>query len=102
MIASTSSVLAAYLPPAFAREVYGAPETVTGGVFAPKGLARRVDGGFLVSGRWAFASGCSHCQWLMGGCFVEGAAGRETVASGAPDIRLLLFPREEAKIVDTW
>ena len=38
----------------------------------------------------------------MGGCFVEGEAGRETIAGGVPDIRLLLFPREEAKILDTW
>jgi alkylation response protein AidB-like acyl-CoA dehydrogenase len=102
MIASTSSVLAAWLEPDVARLVYGPPDAISGGVFAPRGVAKRVPGGFRVSGRWAFASGCSHCAWLMGGCFVEGEAGREAAAGGAPDIRLLLFPREEAKILDTW
>jgi alkylation response protein AidB-like acyl-CoA dehydrogenase len=102
MIASTSSVLAAYLAPDAARLVYGPEDAVSGGVFAPRGVAKRVAGGFRVSGRWAFASGCSHCGWLMGGCFVEGESGRETAAPGVPDIRLLLFPREEAKILDTW
>jgi alkylation response protein AidB-like acyl-CoA dehydrogenase len=118
MIASTSSVLAAWLEPEVARLVYGPPDAISGGVFAPRGVAKRVAGGFRVSGRWAFASGCSHCAWLMGGCFVEGEAGREATAGGgreatagggreataggAPDIRLLLFPREEAKILDTW
>jgi alkylation response protein AidB-like acyl-CoA dehydrogenase len=102
MIASTSSVLAAWLPPETARLVYGPEGSISGGVFAPRGLARRVDGGFRVSGRWAFASGCSHCAWLMGGCFVEGEGGRETLAPGVPDVRLLLFPREQAKILDTW
>jgi alkylation response protein AidB-like acyl-CoA dehydrogenase len=102
MIASTSGVLAAYLPPDLAKLVYGSPDAISGGVFAPRGVARRVAGGFRVTGRWAFASGCAHCSWLMGGCFVEGETGRETLAGGVPDIRLLLFPREEAKIVDTW
>jgi len=102
MIASTSSVLAAWLEPAVARLVYGPADAISGGVFAPRGTAKRVAGGFRVSGRWGFASGCSHCAWLMGGCFVEGEAGRESAAGGVPDVRLLLFPREEAKIVDTW
>jgi alkylation response protein AidB-like acyl-CoA dehydrogenase len=95
-------VLAAWLEPAVARLVYGAADAISGGVFAPRGTAQRVAGGFRVSGRWGFASGCSHCAWLMGGCFVEGEAGRESAAGGVPDVRLLLFPREEAKIVDTW
>jgi alkylation response protein AidB-like acyl-CoA dehydrogenase len=102
MIASTSSVLSAYLPPESARLVYGAESAVSGGVFAPRGVAVRTAGGFRVSGRWAFASGCTHCTWLMGGCFVDGPDGRATTAGGIPDIRLFLFPREEAKILDTW
>jgi indole-3-acetate monooxygenase len=102
MIASTSSVLSAYLPPESARLVYGPASAVSGGVFAPRGVAVRTAGGFRVSGRWSFASGCTHCTWLMGGCFVDGPAGRETIGGGIPDIRLFLFPREEAKIVDTW
>ena len=102
MIASTSSLLAAYLEPQTARLVYGPPDSISGGVFAPRGAAKRVPGGFRVSGRWGFASGCSHCAWLMGGCFVEGEAGRETTGGGVPDIRLMVFPREEAKILDTW
>jgi alkylation response protein AidB-like acyl-CoA dehydrogenase len=102
MIASTSSVLSAYLPPESARLVYGPASAVSGGVFAPRGVAVRTAGGFRVSGRWSFASGCTHCTWLMGGCFVDGPDGRETIAAGIPDIRLFLFPREEAKILDTW
>jgi alkylation response protein AidB-like acyl-CoA dehydrogenase len=102
MIASTSSVLAGYLEPEAARRVYGPPDAISGGVFAPRGVARRVPGGFRATGRWAFASGCRHARWLMGGCFVEGEGRRETTAAGVPDVRLLLFPHEEAKILDTW
>lgn len=61
MIGATSGVIAAYLPADAAREIYGAnPRVVTGGVFAPRGAATPVEGGYTVDGRWSFASGCQH------------------------------------------
>ena len=41
MIAATTSSLAVFLPPAAAREIYGDPAVVTGGVFAPNGTRPR-------------------------------------------------------------
>src|SRR3954470_6629051 len=70
-IGATSGLLAAYLPEDSAREIYGDPRAVSGGVFAPRGRATRVDGGYRVTGRWPFASGCQHCSWLMGGVLIE-------------------------------
>lgn len=96
MIGATSGVVAAYLPEDAAREIYGTrPDVVSGGVFAPQGRAVPVDGGYRLSGRWAFASGCEHCDWLMGGALV-GADG------AAPEARMLLFPAREARVLDTW
>lgn len=102
MIASTTSALAAWLEPAAAREIFSAPGAVTGGVFAPSGRARRTDGGFTVSGRWSFGSGCQHCTSLLGGAIVSNDAGPERTAQGRPDIRLCFFPAEEVEILDTW
>ena len=39
MIGATSGVTAAYLPTAVAREIFGPPEMISGGVFAPMGRA---------------------------------------------------------------
>lgn len=103
MIGATSAVVAAYLPEAAAREIYGLdPLVVTGGVFAPSGTAAVVDGGYRVRGRWAFASGCEHCAWLMVGAVVTEGGKPRLSASGVPQTRLLLFPRDEVEIVDTW
>ena len=52
-IAITSSLLAAYLPAESRAELFGDGEGVAAGVWAPRGKARSVDGGVVVSGRWA-------------------------------------------------
>src|SRR5690242_3546180 len=56
-IAATSSLLGGWLAPEALTEVFGDPDNVAAGVWAPRGAARSVDGGFRVSGRWAFCSG---------------------------------------------
>ncbi len=101
-VSATSGMLAAYLPTEHAREVYGDPRGVAGGVFAPKGRAVAGPDGLRASGRWAFSSGCEHCDWLMGGCLVERDGEVVRLESGAPDVRLLLFPAAEVKVIDTW
>jgi alkylation response protein AidB-like acyl-CoA dehydrogenase len=102
MIGATSGLVSAYLPDAFAREIYADPTLVTGGVFAPSGKAVAVEGGYEVSGRWAFASGGEHCAWLMGGCIVSANGAPRLLASGAPDPRMMLFPAAEVEVIDTW
>ena len=57
-IAATSGLLAGYLPEEGARAIYADPATMVAGVFAPRGRAIPEPGGYRVSGRWPFASGC--------------------------------------------
>ena len=96
MIATTSGLMSAFLPPDVAREVYAAPDAITGGVFAPMGRATPVDGGLRVRGRWPFCSGCEHSQWILGGVMVE------TQDPARPELRSVLFHRDELEIHDTW
>jgi alkylation response protein AidB-like acyl-CoA dehydrogenase len=103
MIGATSGVTSAYLPDDAAREIYGSdPETVTGGAFAPLGKATVVAGGFRLTGRWPFASGCEHCAWLMGGSIVLDGGKPRLLPGGTPDNRLMLLPAAEVRILDTW
>lgn len=101
-IGATSGLLAAYLPEATAAEIYGPPRVISGGVFAPRGRAIATEGGYRVTGRWPFASGCTHCDWLMGGCVVERDGEVEKLPSGMPDVRLVVAPAAEVQIHDTW
>lgn len=102
-VAATSGILAAYLDDAHAHEVFGDPMSCAGGVFAPKGRAAAARPGTLeVSGRWSFASGVQHCDWLLGGCVVADGEGVRTLDSGAPDVRMVLVPAAQARVIDTW
>ena len=102
-VAATGGVLAAFMEPDAAREVYGDGRGWVAGVFAPKGRAvPDGDGGLAVTGRWPFASGCAHADWLMGGCLVQDGDDVRRSASGAPDVRLALMPTAATASVDTW
>ena len=101
-VCATAGMLAAYIEPAAASEVYGDPASVAGGVFAPSGRASERDGAFELSGRWRFCSNVANCDWLMGGSVVFDGDAPRTLESGRPDIRLLLFPAGDAEVIDTW
>ncbi|MFI7008833.1 3-hydroxy-9,10-secoandrosta-1,3,5(10)-triene-9,17-dione monooxygenase oxygenase subunit [Streptomyces sp. NPDC050145] len=64
--------------------------------YAPTGEVTVVKGGFRISGRWRFSSGCDHCQWALLGGLV-------TNAEGVPvDMRTFLIPCSEYAIEDVW
>lgn len=102
MIGATSGLVSGYLPPDAATEIFGDPDVVAGGVFAPRGQAIAVDGGYRATGRWAFGSGSEHCRWLLGGCVVIEDGKPRLLERGIPDSRMMFFPASEVKILDTW
>lgn len=99
MIGAGSWIDIAGLPRETFDSVYAArPTPILAGVFNPSGTAAPVEGGYRVSGRWAFASGCQHASWLFANCVEEGSAGRD----GLPPLRTVLLSPDEVTIEDTW
>jgi alkylation response protein AidB-like acyl-CoA dehydrogenase len=98
-IAITSSLLAAYLPSEAREELFGRGRGIAAGVWAPRGRARPVDDGVVVSGRWAFCSGITHADLLFAGCFVDSAA---RSSSERPLPSVVALPTEDLEILDTW
>jgi alkylation response protein AidB-like acyl-CoA dehydrogenase len=95
-IAATSSLLGGWLPADGLAEIFGDPDNVAAGVWAPRGRGRRVPGGYQVTGRWAFCSGIAHSDYLFGGCLITDESG------GEPAPRVVGLPVSELEIVDTW
>jgi alkylation response protein AidB-like acyl-CoA dehydrogenase len=98
-IAITSSLLAAYLPPEPREELFGGGQGVAAGVWAPRGKAQPVDGGVVVSGRWAFCSGITHADVLFAGCLVGGAGGQP---GERPVHSIVAIEKSDLEILDTW
>ena len=101
MVGATSGLMSAFLEESVAREIYSPADAITCGVTAPMGRAIPVDGGFRVTGRWAFASGCEHSPWRMVGTLVAQDP-PERLPSGAPDVRCVLLRAEDTEVIDTW
>ncbi len=102
MIGSTTGLVAAYLPADEAKLIYGDPGVITGGVFAPTGKAVVEGETYRVNGRWQWTSGGHNCKWLMGGCMIIENGEMKKLPNGAPDSRMVIFPAEEAELIDTW
>ncbi|WP_147453141.1 acyl-CoA dehydrogenase family protein [Sphingomonas sp. PP-CE-3A-406] len=65
MIGCSSSLFLPLLPQETYDLIYrDSPDVVVAGSSQPLGTAQTVDGGWLVTGRWPFASGCQHAQWM--------------------------------------
>jgi alkylation response protein AidB-like acyl-CoA dehydrogenase len=77
-------------------EVWGdTREAVASSSLAPRALAKPVRGGYLLSGRYPFSSGCMHAQWAIVGAFCDdGHAGRY--------VRYMLIPISEIEVLDDW
>ncbi|MDA0265108.1 MAG: hypothetical protein O3A93_13715 [Chloroflexi bacterium] len=95
--AGTLANMGAFLCDEALEEVFaGGKPPRAAGVAAPSGQATPVEGGYRVSGKWAFASGVRHAHWVAGGAMVVG---------GNPDspqqIRLVV-PTSQVTIHDNW
>jgi hypothetical protein len=102
--ASGCSMAAAYLKPEIATEIWGRdPRAVLAWGMGPGSIAKVVDGGYRVTGRWQFASGGKHATWLGGHCWVEERDGSFRLgADGGKLERTMLFPRTAATFTDAW
>jgi alkylation response protein AidB-like acyl-CoA dehydrogenase len=91
----------AFADPKVQQEIWGEDQdTWVASPYAPMGVARPVDGGYLLSGRWSFSSGTDHCQWAFLGAMVGDADGRPLM----PPVQLhVILPRSDYQIVeDSW
>jgi indole-3-acetate monooxygenase len=91
-IGITSTLLVAYLPPSSRDELFGDGRALAAGIWAPRGKGRSVDGGVVVSGRWAFCSGIRHADVMFAGCLLD----------DQPVPSVVAFRTAELQILDTW
>ena len=101
MVGLGNNIAAGYMNESGAKEVYADPTAPSAGIAAPAGKAVRVDGGVRVNGRWPFASGITHCDWVWAGCLVMDN-GRPRMTPMGPEIVHVCMPLRDVEVHDTW
>ena len=97
------SMAAAYVAPAVARAIWGDDPRAVLAWGMGGAVARVVEGGYRVTGRWQFASGHGHAAWMGGHCRVQEPDGTIRLGpDGQPVERTMLFRHEAADWTAGW
>jgi 3-hydroxy-9,10-secoandrosta-1,3,5(10)-triene-9,17-dione monooxygenase len=77
------------------HDIWEDPACLVSGIFIPAcGRGRRVEGGYVLSGRWPLVSGVNTSDWCLFAAFTE--------EDGVDVDRYYALPRSQIEIVDTW
>jgi alkylation response protein AidB-like acyl-CoA dehydrogenase len=104
MIAGNTSILWALVDPAAAREIFARqPEAVIAGtILAGRGTAVPMDGGFRLTGRWPFASGCQQADYMVASGVITDGGEPRLGPDGQPQTNAFVLPIGDCRILDTW
>jgi alkylation response protein AidB-like acyl-CoA dehydrogenase len=103
-ISSAISTFASRLPTEGGKEAFErGPDTIFAGGFFPPGLAVRVNGGWRVTARTPFASGCNRAHWFVVPIVeVDDQSSKFDPTREDPPSIITYIPRDEIDLVDTW
>ncbi len=102
MIGADSGYYGAALSDADARELFPRLDSITAGWVIPAGTLEITDGGYRLSGRWSFGSGCTHADVMIGGAVLTEGGVPLRGPDGRPQWRVALLPAAEFEVHDTW
>ena len=105
MIGNGVHLVAPLLPHETYQKVYrDGPDARIAVSIQPAGTAEQTEAGWRVSGRWPFASGCVHADWMAGLCVMkkEGRPLMDPADERRPLMRCVFMPARDWEIEDTW
>lgn len=96
-IGSGGGFFSSAMSPSVAEKVFARKEAVIAGSGFPSGVAKPVEGGFLVSGQWKYCSGSTHAT-----VFTANAVIQKDPPSPDPSIRSFILLPEQVRILKDW
>jgi len=93
---------ASRMPREMARKIWiDPPRAVVANTPAPTAKAVVVPGGYRVTGRQGFSTGCRHATWVAAHAQIIDN-GQVRMEGKAPETRYMFVPVAEAQLLDTW
>jgi alkylation response protein AidB-like acyl-CoA dehydrogenase len=98
-----TTLAALALPDEGVHEVFGRGDVILAGTIGTGGgKGVPVEGGYVVSGRWTFGSGCQESDWMIGGFEVVDGGVPQPNAAGTRPLWRGLFRSSECTVIETW
>jgi alkylation response protein AidB-like acyl-CoA dehydrogenase len=102
MIGAGNGRYGAFMDPRAAAEMFADPRAVSAAAFPIGGRLIPERGGYRLSGRWTYCSGCHQSSWFLAGCLVAGGDHARREADGSPMMLIAILPRPDWEIVESW
>jgi len=98
MVTGAHTFIAGRLPLEGQADLFdGNPGMLIPGVPSPRGTCHKAEGGYIVSGRWPYASGADHGDWV-----ILGARGIRNDADERCQSQLVFVHKDDVEFDDTW
>lgn len=90
-----ANMFAGYLDKAAATTIFNSPKACCAGSGAISGKARRTENGYLLSGRWKYASGANHATHFTANAYLLDETGQQIMEAGEPAFRSFIVPASD-------
>lgn len=100
---ATASAAASLTDAGYETVFGGNSQPIIAGAGAPTGKAEIVEGGYRLTGKWTYGSGCLHCDYYHAGAMIyENGAPRFVNGTKAPETRVFLIPADKVRELGNW
>ncbi len=101
-LANGGEIFAAWFADDATKEIYQSQDTIVAGAFNPPRHAVITKGGYRVSGRTGFNSGCHHATWSLGLAHIYDGDTLRTDDAGEPVTIMTFAPARDVQIIENW
>jgi len=95
-IGSGGGFFSATLPPEQSKQLFGGANAVVAGSGHANGIARMVEGGYMVSGQWKYCSGSTYASLFTANCRIEGKTGEDG------GVRSFALRPDQVRVIRDW
>lgn len=97
-----ANLFAGYINPDFAEDIFYDRKVCLGGSGAISGIAQVAGDGYIINGRWKYATGAPHLTHFTANCIIEQNGIPVHDEQGKPMVRSFIFKKEEVTVHHDW
>jgi len=101
-IGSSTPIILGDLSPTRLHAIFASPDSCVAASASPPGRAVEVEGGYRITGRFAWASGIHQARWVIANGFIFDGDTMRKSAAGTPVALGFVMPKRDCKVLDTW